>query len=246
MKPIYVFCHSACVPMGSISELPTRHGVELIPIRFYESPAAEFDASRAGGLIVLGGPMNVDEIDQYPFLADEVRYLRQMMTQNKPVLGICLGAQLLAKSLGSRVYRSSVPERGWYDIELLPAARDDCLFEGLGPILPVFHWHGDTFDLPPGVVHLARSENCPHQAFRSGNAWAIQFHAEITAEIIELWLSAEESLGTAAQVSADRIREIREQLAQRIGPTATVGAELFARFVERVRQSERGRRFDYC
>lgn len=239
MKPIYVFCHAPSVPLGSVESLPSRHGVELNVIRFYEPGAGVFDPALASGLIVLGGPMSAAETVQYPFLAHEVRYLRRMMALNKPILGICLGAQLMARALGARTYRNHAKEIGWHEVELLPAAQSDPLFGGAVGPLPVFQWHGDTFDLPLGVEHLARSPLCEHQAFRFGNAWAVQFHAEITAEIIAQWLTAEEFAGDCAEIGTDRVAGIRAQLEERLGPTAAAGAALFDRFVERVRQHAR-------
>ncbi len=236
MKPIYVFCHAPSVPLGSVERLPSRHGVELVVVRFYEPGVEPFDPSAASGLIVLGGPMSAAQTAQYPFLADEVRSLRRMMALNKPVLGICLGAQLMARALGARTYRNHVKEIGWHDVELLPAAQNDPLFSGIPNPMPVFQWHGDTFDLPLGVEHLARSPLCEHQAFRFGNAWAVQFHAEITAEIIEQWLTAEEFAGDCAEIGAHRVGEIRRRREERMTPTAAAGTALFDRFVHRVRQ----------
>ena len=107
------------------------------------------------------------------------------MIADLPVLGICLGAQLLAKTLGARVYPNRVKEIGWYPIELTPAAADDPLFAQSGA-QTVFQWHGDTFDLPAGAVHLARSPLCENQAFRYGhNAYGLQFHIEMTAAMID-------------------------------------------------------------
>jgi len=239
MKPIYVFCHAPSVPLGSVERLPSRHGVELEVVRFYEPGDVRFDASAASGLIVLGGPMSASDTLRYPFLADEVRFMRQMMAANKPVLGICLGAQLMARALGARTYRNHTKEIGWHEVELLPAAEHDPLFGGLAGPMPVFQWHGDTFDLPLGVEHLARSALCEHQAFRFGNAWAVQFHAEITAEIIAQWLSAEEFAGDCAEIGARRVAEIRAQLEERLAPTAAAGMALFDRFADRVRQHAR-------
>lgn len=239
MKPIYVFRHASSVPLGSVECLPSRHGVELEVVRFYEPGAVRFDPLAASGLIVLGGPMSAADTLRYPFLADEVRFMRQMMATNKPVLGICLGAQLMAKSLGACTYRNHAKEIGWHEVELLPAAENDPLFGGAAGPMPVFQWHGDTFDLPLGVEHLARSPLCAHQAFRFGNSWAVQFHAEITAEIIAQWLTAEEFAGDCAEIGAHRVAEIRAQLEERMAPTAAAGMALFDRFVDRVCQHAR-------
>ena len=111
--------------------------------------------------------MNVDQIDQYPFLTRDVQWIEQALSRELPLLGICLGSQLLAKTLGGRSIRTGRKEIGWYPVELSAAAADDPLFAQSGT-RTVFQWHGDTFDLPAGAVHLARSPLCENQAFRYG------------------------------------------------------------------------------
>ena len=148
----------------------------------------------------------------YPFLADEVRWLRQAVEADLPVLGVCLGAQLLAKALGSRVFANRVKEIGWYEVELLPEAADDPLFCDVASPATVFHWHGDTFDLPRGAVQLARSSQCENQAFRFGpSAYGLQFHLEMTAEMIDDWLCEANNCGELAGLDYIDPAAIRRQ-----------------------------------
>ena len=112
--------------------------------------------------------MNVDEVDQFPFLATEVNWIRVALVQGVPILGVCLGSQLLAKAAGAKVYANGVKEIGWYELGLTPAAANDPLFAGVGPQATVFQWHGDTFDLPDGAVHLASSPPLPPPGFPRG------------------------------------------------------------------------------
>src|SRR5205823_5670297 len=141
------------------------------------------DVSSAGGLIFMGGPMSVN--DDLPYLRQEQGFIAQAIAGGKPVLGICLGAQLIAGTLGARVYRNPVKEIGWYPIRLEDAAADDCLFRELPPEHIVFHWHGETFDLPAAAVPLASSAACRHQAYRVGsNVYGLQFHLEVAPEMI--------------------------------------------------------------
>lgn len=145
--------------------------------RFFESTSlpkqSEFDL-----LVALGGPMSVNDEAQLPWLIDEKRFVRESVESGKPVLGICLGAQLIASSLGARVYPGAQKEIGWFPVHA-------CTHQSHAFIFPekmdVFHWHGETFDLPPGAIHLARSEACPHQAFQIGaRTIGLQFHLETT------------------------------------------------------------------
>jgi GMP synthase-like glutamine amidotransferase len=137
------------------------------------------DPDQVNGLVVMGGPMGAYETDKYPFLAEECRLLGELAGRNRPVLGICLGSQLLAKALGADVFPGHGPEIGFGFVELVSAGKQDPLFATVGGSIPVFHWHGDTFDLPEGAVLLASSREYAQQAFRFGScAYGLQFHIE--------------------------------------------------------------------
>lgn len=132
-------------------------------------------------LVVMGGPMGVRDEADYPWMAQEKAFLREAIGAGKVVIGICLGAQLIADVLGARVYRNEHKEIGWLPIELSEQGRASGLLASLPPRLEAFQWHGDTFDLPAGAVHLARSEGCEHQAFLyEGRVLGLQFHLEST------------------------------------------------------------------
>ena len=141
-------------------------------------------------LIVLGGPIGVYDHHDYPFLKDEIALIARRIEAQKPILGICLGAQLMAAALGSRVYPGERgAEIGWSPLQPATNSNPPAWFAPLvAPGLSVFHWHGDTFDLPPGAIHLAKTELYDQQAFALGNhALALQFHPEVTAEGLESW-----------------------------------------------------------
>lgn len=140
------------------------------------------------GLVVMGGPMGVYEAAQHPFLNDERELLRAAVARGVPVLGVCLGAQLLAAALGAAVTRGPAPEIGPGTVTLTPEGERDPVLGGHGDTLPVVHWHQDTFDLPAEAVWLARSELFPHQAFRVGTlAYGLQFHVEVNAALAAEW-----------------------------------------------------------
>ncbi len=155
-------------------------------------PRSLSDLEDVGAIVVLGGPMGVYEEEKYPWLADELRFLREALHAGFPVYGLCLGAQLMAAALGARVYPGEgKKEIGWFPVYLTPEAKEDPLLGDEAASFPVFQWHGDTFDIPGGAVHLASSARYPNQAFRWGaRAYAFQFHLEISMEDISTWLDA--------------------------------------------------------
>jgi GMP synthase (glutamine-hydrolysing) len=169
-----------------------------------------------------------------------VRWLERAAEARLPVLGVCLGAQLLAKATGSKVYPNEIKEIGWYEVQLLPEADDDPLFGGIAKPqadsirqLTVFQWHGDTFDLPNGAVRLARSEQCENQAFRYGAAaFGLQFHLEVTAEIIESWLCDGGNCGELAGLSYIEPAAIRRETPGKLPGMERLGRVVFDRFVE--------------
>lgn len=160
-------------------------------------------------LIVMGGPMNIYEYDRYPWLRPEKQLIRQAIDSGRRVLGICLGAQLIADALGGIVTRNAQTEIGWFPVHMNAAAAGSRLFAGFPATFTAFHWHGDTFSIPPGSRPLAASEACAHQAFDYGErVAAIQFHLEVTAANARVWFEHEQPVParyvqTPAQILAD-------------------------------------------
>ena len=144
-------------------------------------------------VIVLGGRMSANDDQEFSFLPELKIWIKEAAVKNIPYLGICLGAQLLAAALGSKVIGNRWGERGNGKVQLTEDGINDLMFKGLPQQLPAFQWHDDSFDLPDGATLLASSAVCPHQAFRLGNAWGLQFHPEITPEIISGWAITESS-----------------------------------------------------
>ncbi len=150
-------------------------------------------------LVVMGGPMAVYEMDQHPFLKAEAKLIELAIATGKPVLGVCLGAQMLAHVLGARVYAGGHKEIGWYEVAITPEGMQDPLMSRLAVdgrnTAEVFQWHGDTFDLPAGAVRLASSPLFPNQAFRyADRVYALQFHIEVTPSIVSGWLKDEQKI----------------------------------------------------
>ena len=179
MRKLLVFQHSAREPLGVFDPMLRRAGFRIRYINFSRQPDQRPDVSRYNGLIVLGGPMNVDQADRFPHLTTEIAAIQEALARGIPILGICLGAQLLAAALGASVRPNNVREIGWYRLHPTAAAGGDPLCRHLDGNQHVFQWHAYTFDLPPGAVHLASTPTCPNQAFRFGDrAYGLQFHLE--------------------------------------------------------------------
>lgn len=160
---------------------------EILPL--YDGKALPVSVDSYGLILIMGGPMSANDEDRVPFLKKELPFIRQMLKLGKPVLGICLGAQLMAKSLGAQVYPGPYKEIGWYFLNQTPAAKSDPLFSLLDSCFLVFQWHGETFDLPNGGMCLAGNEAYPRQAFRFGErAYGLQFHFEVTEPMIKTWV----------------------------------------------------------
>ena len=184
---------------GTIEDHLRENGIayRTVDLMTEELPSVEnFDA-----LVLMGGPMSVNESDIYPYIKKEAELVRDFIRRDKKVFGVCLGAQIMASALGAKVYRGAQKEIGWFDIELQEEGVRDRLMAKMAvhpkagdfwKKFKVFHWHGETFDLPPGAVGLAKSALYPNQAFRYGeNAYAFQFHIEVRKEMVYEWLKDE-------------------------------------------------------
>lgn len=186
---IYALYHNRSETMGLLGDTLKKLGLHFGELHLYKGDGLPRDTHHLTGLIVMGGPMNVDDINEYPFLFEEVRLIEKLLAVQKPVLGICLGAQLIAKALGSKVYPNKHKEVGWHPIERTQLSFTDPIFSRLPQSLEVLHWHGDTFDLPKDAIHLAKSDRCENQAFRYGdNTFGLQFHLEVTPSMVTTWV----------------------------------------------------------
>ena len=208
--------------LGSIEPWLISAGYRITNTRFFHTTELprpqEIDL-----LVVMGGPMSVNDEREFPWLAQEKRFIRSAIDLGKPVLGICLGAQLIATAMGEQVYPNPVKEIGWYPIQGV-AAEGGWTFS-FPPSVEVFHWHGETFDLPSGAVRLARSEGCENQAFQLGRlVIGLQFHLETTpasaremvshgrAELVPTRFVQPETAILAA--SSEKYREINRLMAE--------------------------------
>jgi GMP synthase-like glutamine amidotransferase len=176
---VHVLQHVAFEGLGSIDRWMEERGAQTRYTRFFENdPLPVLDS--VDMLIALGGPMSVNDEANLPWLRLEKQFVREAVARDIPVLGVCLGAQLIASALGSRVFRNPLKEIGWFPVQAVSASEPAFRFP---PECLVFHWHGETFDLPDGAVRLVKSAGCENQAFQlKHNVVGLQFHLEMNAE----------------------------------------------------------------
>ncbi len=189
MRKLLVIQHVAHEILGTLNPLFKNAGFRIRYVNFRRHPDAQPSLDGYHGLVVLGGPMNVDQTSEYPYLLTEVRLIQQAIDHQMPVLGICLGAQLIAKALGANVRRNGEKEIGWYPVSLTEEGRHDPVLRHFEDKEHIFQWHGDNFEIPANAVRIVYSPLCENQAFRYGeNVYAFQFHLEVDEPMIERWL----------------------------------------------------------
>jgi GMP synthase (glutamine-hydrolysing) len=197
---VIAFRHSPFEDLGFIADALDAHKISYDYADPYASPAPADSVAEAGALIVLGGSMSAN--DDLTYLQNEIEHIRAAILGGKPVLGVCLGAQLTARALGARAYANPVKEIGWWPVAFTPHAKCDPLFNGLDGSEVMFQWHGETFDLPAGADLLATSSACRHQAFRWGDRiYGLQFHLEATPAIIRQWCLEDAACGDAREAT---------------------------------------------
>lgn len=188
MSHFLVLQHVDCEDLGTLGEALREKGISCKYLRLHAGEPVPKSLDNVDGLVILGGPMNVYEEDKYPWLKDEDLLIKLAIAQDLPTIGICLGAQLIAKAAKGLVTKGQKKEIGWYDLYLTEEAKDDPLFCDFPSDFKVFQWHGDTFNIPLGAVKLAGSQLFANQAFRlKRNIYALQFHLEVTKDIILNW-----------------------------------------------------------
>ncbi len=241
MSRLLVFQHVAAEPLGTLDPLIRRRGHRIRFVNFERDPDAQPDIDRYRGLIVLGGPMNVEDHARRPHLVTELKAIERALAQDKPVLGICLGAQLLAHVLGAPIRRLERPEIGWYDLHTTEPGRSDPVIGALGATASVFQWHGYHFELPSGAHHLARTVGCEQQAFRAGNnVYGFQFHLEMDAALIDRWLAQPAYRAELANAGLEHDEQaIRLHTAERISAMQQSAAQVFNNFLDLVGRPQR-------
>lgn len=234
MEPMLVLQHIACEPPAAYEQELELRGIELHRVELDEGePLPDWRGHSA--IIAMGGPMGTYDESAHPWLAGEKRAIAEAVAAGLPFWGVCLGAQLLAASLGARVFPGDGPEVGVLPITLTEQAREDPVFAAAPDSFPSLHWHGDTYELPPGALRLAGSARYEQQAFVVGRAYALQFHLEVDAELLSDWARVPayaDSLVTLGQ--EDPMASIIAQVRASEATTTPLARELFGRWLELV------------
>jgi GMP synthase (glutamine-hydrolysing) len=208
-KTVNVIRHLAFEDLGSFSSVLQAHGYKINYVDAGYDDLSQIDAVSDGLLVILGGPISVNDTAMFPFLDEEISLLKQRIAADRPTLGICLGAQMIARALGAKVYPGDEKEIGWYDLSLTAAGEQSALRYLDAKHCSMLHWHGETFDLPVGAALLASSEKFPHQAFSYGkNILALQFHPEVTQRSMEKWFIGH--IGEIMQTDEVSVEKLRE------------------------------------
>lgn len=236
MKNATVIRHLAFEDLGSFAEALNQLSYAVTYIEAGLDSLAGIDSHHTDLLVILGGPIGAYDEQDYPFLVDELRLLERRLEADLPTLGICLGAQLMARALGARVYPGSYKEIGWSPIELSEAGMHSPLVHLAAEHTAVLHWHGDTFELPIGATHLASTSKYQNQAFSWGKCGlALQFHPEVTGCGLERWF-----IGHACEIGATlgvSIPELRKDTACYIEGLEVQSGRFWQAWLESVQHS---------
>jgi len=234
MSRILIVQHIACETAGLIETVLTEAEFEYEYVRPFAGDRVPREVAGELGLVVMGGPMGVYETAAHTHLDDELVLIRDACRRALPVLGICLGSQLLAAALGAKVEPGERKEIGWFDVTLRPAAAADALFSHASPSFKALHWHGDVFDLPPGAVPLASSRQTMHQAFRWGEtAYGVLFHLESTPRLLDGMIATFTDEFRQEKISADLLRQAS---IEHFPPAQAIGRVVFSQWARLVRR----------
>ena len=232
MKPIRIFRHIDCEGPGYLASFLTERDIPWELVALDQGAPVPRNLDDVSGLVFMGGPMSVN--DDLPWIREEITLIQGAAGRKLPVLGHCLGGQLIAKALGARVEHNPVREIGWFAVSRLdgPAVQD--WLGGLPERLVAFHWHGETFSIPGGAAPLLKSRWCPHQAFATDNILALQCHVEMTASLVREWTDRYSEEIAAPTASVQSALQINEDLEGRVAALNAFARGLYQRWLRPV------------
>jgi GMP synthase-like glutamine amidotransferase len=236
MKPVAIFRASSTEGPGYFATYLERRSIAWQLVKLDAGESVPRDARKFSGLVFMGGPMSVN--DELPWIAPALELARDAVRKDVPLLGHCLGGQLLSKALGGVVKANPVKEIGWGEVRV---ADNEVAREWAGSVqsFESFHWHGETFSIPPGGTRVLESAHCANQAFALGKHFAMQCHVEMTGELIESWLQsgAEEIAGSRASPAVQTPEEIKRGMQSRLEALNAVANRIYDRWIEGLSRS---------
>jgi GMP synthase-like glutamine amidotransferase len=230
MRPLYIFRHIACEGPGYLGEVLERHNVPVRLIRIDAGDSIPDSLQGCSGLVFMGGPMSVN--DPLPWIGQELELISKARAVDMPVLGHCLGGQLISKALGGEITRNPLREIGWHPVRSSNTASAARWLAGLADQNTLFHWHGETFSIPEGAELILENDNCAHQAFAIGNTLALQCHVEMTAAMVREWATLYQSEISAPGGAVQSALEMTANLDARIREAQQVADVLYAHWLE--------------
>lgn len=234
MKPVVIFRHALTEGAGYLGAFLTQENIPWHMIRIDQGDQLPDDMDAYSGMVLMGGPMSVN--DDLPWISPLLALIRDAMHRDIPVLGHCLGGQLMSKALGATVGKNSVKEIGWGAVHVTESEEGQKWFAGLNAF-DAFHWHGETFELPDGASHLLSSEFCQNQAYAIGKHLAFQCHIEMTSEMVEVWcqVGSDEVEASLASPGVQSVKKMQESLAAKIDRLNQVSTGVYSQWIQGLR-----------
>lgn len=232
MKPIAIFRHSANEGPGYIATFLEQRALPMALFKIDEGAVVPQDAAQFSGLVFMGGPMSVN--DDLPWIRKTLALIRDAVAKDVPVLGHCLGGQLMAKALGGTVGRNPMKEIGWGEVSVLNHPVAQHWFEGIPAKFESFHWHGETFTIPAGATRIMESAYCPNQAFALGKHLGMQCHVEMTEAMIQNWctVGADEINAALASPAVQTSEVMQREMAAKVRALNKMAGALYSRWLE--------------
>ena len=232
MRPLTIFRHIACEGPGYLSEVLDRQSIPYRLVNIDQGEAVPGNLDDCSGLVFMGGPMSVN--DSLPWIEQELSLIRMAQAQDMPVLGHCLGGQLISKALGGVIRANPVKEIGWHAVRKCDNDMTEVWLNGVPGETTLFHWHGETFTIPEGAETVLENDNCAHQAFAIGNTLALQCHIEMTAPMVSEWATLYEDELNDSAPTVQSAEQLTAGLQDRVTAAQLVADIVYQRWLEPV------------
>ncbi len=230
MKPVAVFRHSKTEGPGYFATFLNSQNIPYELIKVDEGMSVPSTSDAYSGLVFMGGPMSVN--DDLPWIAPIMALIRNAVQQDVPVLGHCLGGQLIAKALGGHITRNPIKEIGWGEVAVVDNPIAHQWFDATPSKFPSFHWHGETFSIPEGATRILESAYCPNQAYALGKHLGMQCHVEMTREMIETWCAVgQDEIAAANSPAVQTPQQMAQGVEQKLAALNSVAAQLYTHWI---------------